>query len=156
MTSNAKNARDIFLAALEREGIDREVYLEQTCGDDVVLRERVQAFLRAHDDPAAFLSEARHTPQATVNRHPASHCRQEPDTLNITVSGGRDAVRRFFREPLRSLRRLSETERRPVVVVNGTRAPAMMTLRSSFISERRATGSLAYQWANTPALRLRL
>ncbi len=32
----------------------------------------------------------------------------------------------------------------------------MMTVRSSFISERKGKGRLAYKWANTPALRFAL
>ncbi len=72
MAITAKNARDIFLAALERDGIDRAAYLEQTCRDDAVLRKRVEALLRADDEPGAFLSEARVDPQATAAPNPTS------------------------------------------------------------------------------------
>src|SRR5262249_40870358 len=50
------NARDLFLAALERPPAQRPAYLEAACGD-VALRGRVEALLRAHDQPGAFLSE---------------------------------------------------------------------------------------------------
>ena len=57
--AGTKNARDIFLEALERAPADRAAYLDETCGPDAALRQRVQALLRAHDDPGAFLSEAK-------------------------------------------------------------------------------------------------
>src|SRR5215831_16559924 len=53
-----KNARDIFLNALDRAPADRVAYLDVACGGDAALRQRVEALLRAHDDPGAFLSEA--------------------------------------------------------------------------------------------------
>src|SRR5215831_9773603 len=52
-----KNARDIFLDALDRTPVDRAVYLDAACGGDAALRQRVEALLRANDDPGAFLSE---------------------------------------------------------------------------------------------------
>src|ERR1700722_18192373 len=54
-----KNARDIFLDALDRAPADRAAYLDEACGDDAALRQRVEALLRANDDPSAFLSEAK-------------------------------------------------------------------------------------------------
>jgi serine/threonine protein kinase len=52
----AKNARDIFLDALERAPAARPAFLDQVCGGDAALRQRVEALLRANDDPGAFLS----------------------------------------------------------------------------------------------------
>jgi hypothetical protein len=46
-----KNARDIFLDALDRAPADRAAYLDEACGGDAALRQRVEALLRAHDDP---------------------------------------------------------------------------------------------------------
>jgi WD40 repeat protein/serine/threonine protein kinase len=54
-----RNARDIFLNALDRAPADRAAYLDEACGDDAALRQRVEALLRADDEPGAFLSEAR-------------------------------------------------------------------------------------------------
>src|SRR5437016_2131811 len=55
-----KNARDIFLEALDRAPADRAAYLDEACGDDdAAVRQRVEALLRANDDPGAFLSEAK-------------------------------------------------------------------------------------------------
>src|SRR5262245_33854145 len=58
MAAALQNARDLFLAALERPPAQRPAYLEAACGGDVALRGRVEALLRAHDEPGAFLSEA--------------------------------------------------------------------------------------------------
>lgn len=54
-----RNARDIFLAALELAPADRAAYLDEACGGDAALRVRVEALLRANDEPGAFLSEAK-------------------------------------------------------------------------------------------------
>src|SRR5258706_10584993 len=53
-----KNARDIFLNALDRTPADRAAYLDEVCGDAAV-RQRVEGLLRANDDRGAFLSEAK-------------------------------------------------------------------------------------------------
>ncbi|HZZ71430.1 MAG TPA: protein kinase [Pirellulales bacterium] len=53
-----KNARDIFLAALDRDAADRGAYLDAECSDDAALRRRVEALLRADAEPDAFLSES--------------------------------------------------------------------------------------------------
>ena len=53
----SKHARDIFLDALDRAPADRAAYLEEACGGDRAVRQRVEALLRANDDPGAFLSE---------------------------------------------------------------------------------------------------
>lgn len=70
MTAN--NARDIFLTALGRNETDRAAYLQQACGDDTALRQRVEALLRAHDEPGAFLSEAKPDPNVTASVQAAS------------------------------------------------------------------------------------
>jgi hypothetical protein len=54
-----KSASDIFLEALDSAPADRAACLDAACGADAALRQRVEALLRAHDDPAAFLSEVK-------------------------------------------------------------------------------------------------
>src|SRR5262245_13516422 len=54
-----KSARDLFLAAVERPPAERAPYLEAACGGDAALRQRAEALLQAHDEPGAFLSEAK-------------------------------------------------------------------------------------------------
>ncbi len=61
-----KNARDIFLAATERTPAERAAYLDEACAGDAALRQRVEARLRAHDEPGAFLSEAPADASATA------------------------------------------------------------------------------------------
>jgi serine/threonine protein kinase len=51
----SKNARDIFLNALDRAPADRAAYLDEACGDDAAVRLRVEALLRADDESGAFL-----------------------------------------------------------------------------------------------------
>src|SRR5262249_60480197 len=58
MAAALHNARALFLAALERPPGERPAYLEAACCGDAALRGRVEALLRAHDEPGAFLSEA--------------------------------------------------------------------------------------------------
>ena len=56
-STEAARAGDIFDAALARKGDDREIYLLSACGDNVALRQRVEALLRAHAAAGGFLPE---------------------------------------------------------------------------------------------------
>jgi eukaryotic-like serine/threonine-protein kinase len=50
MPDAAKNAKDLFLAAVEMASlVERQAFLEQACAGDAVLRRRVEALLNAHD-----------------------------------------------------------------------------------------------------------
>ncbi|MHC4403702.1 MAG: WD40 domain-containing protein [Planctomycetota bacterium] len=50
------NEREIFMAALDRTSPEeRRAYLDEVCGDDVDLRQRVEALLQSHDDAGSFL-----------------------------------------------------------------------------------------------------
>jgi tetratricopeptide (TPR) repeat protein/predicted Ser/Thr protein kinase len=49
MDSLHKGAKDLFIAALEREGPDRDAFLAAACGDDTALREEVESLLRFHE-----------------------------------------------------------------------------------------------------------
>jgi tetratricopeptide (TPR) repeat protein len=71
MTEFERQVMTIFSAALDRESADEcAAYLDQACGADAALRERVEALLHAHGQIGGFL-EARHTaaagPSATVD-----------------------------------------------------------------------------------------
>jgi tetratricopeptide (TPR) repeat protein len=59
MAATPKAARDLFLGALERTPAERAAYLDGACAGDAALRQRVEALLRAHDEPGQFLSEAK-------------------------------------------------------------------------------------------------
>jgi serine/threonine protein kinase/tetratricopeptide (TPR) repeat protein len=60
--ASANDVRGIFLAAVERPPAERAAYLDEVCAGDAVLRQRVEALLRAHDEPGGFLSEASASP----------------------------------------------------------------------------------------------
>jgi len=56
MAENAKRIEEIYSAALERGSeAERAAYLDGACGDDHVVRDRVEALLKAHEDAGDFL-----------------------------------------------------------------------------------------------------
>jgi serine/threonine protein kinase/Tfp pilus assembly protein PilF len=61
---NSDSSRDvvIFTAACELPECERAAYLAQACGDDIALRQRVAALLRAHSELGDFMQEAPVTP----------------------------------------------------------------------------------------------
>jgi serine/threonine protein kinase len=71
MNPNFKHVKEIFLAALEKEGAsEREAYLSETCGNDSALREQVDALLRRHEQAGSFLQVA--APQESKGRNQES------------------------------------------------------------------------------------
>src|SRR5262245_43483398 len=72
MAGTPGNARSLFLAAVERAPAERVAFLDEACAGDAALRQRVDALLRAHDEPGASLSEAKPDPDATATHRPAS------------------------------------------------------------------------------------
>src|SRR5262249_58453297 len=56
----------------ERPPGERAAYLEAACGSDPALRGRVEALLRAHDQPGAFLSEDQPPTAADATGPPTS------------------------------------------------------------------------------------
>ena len=61
----AGNAEAIFTAALDLPPAERPAHLDAACGNNVALRQRIEALLRAHDGATGFLPEAPKN-QATV------------------------------------------------------------------------------------------
>jgi serine/threonine protein kinase len=51
------SAKSIFLEASEKPLAERAAFLEQAVGGDAALRARVEALLKAHDNPDSFLAE---------------------------------------------------------------------------------------------------
>jgi len=50
------NERSIFMAALERDTPrERSAYLNEACGGDAALRQRVEALLVSHEHAGSFL-----------------------------------------------------------------------------------------------------
>ncbi len=49
------NERDVFISALQTDPTKRTVYLDAACAGNPALRRRIDALLKAHDDPDSFL-----------------------------------------------------------------------------------------------------
>ena len=60
MTALPKQAKDLFLAALDRPPEERVAFLTEVCGDDAALRDEVESLLRFHD--AAKVAQDSDTP----------------------------------------------------------------------------------------------
>ncbi|MGH7192495.1 MAG: serine/threonine-protein kinase, partial [Candidatus Saccharimonadales bacterium] len=68
MNANARRARSIFLNAVEDRRPDEwNAYLDENCGSDIALRERVEVLLQAHGVENSLL-DAPAGPIATVDR----------------------------------------------------------------------------------------
>ena len=58
MPDEIRSIKDIFLAALNMPISDeRQAYLASACGSDADLRQRVEALIKAHDDPGELLDK---------------------------------------------------------------------------------------------------
>ena len=55
-------AREVFAAALDRRGAERDAYLAAACGDDAGLRQHVTSLLDAHERAGNFLAGATLSP----------------------------------------------------------------------------------------------
>src|SRR5438105_14231675 len=52
------NERSIFMEALEKDGpAERYAYLDEACGGDAALRQRVEALLQSHEQVGRFLGK---------------------------------------------------------------------------------------------------
>ena len=49
------NERDVFINALQKNPSERSAYLDEACAGNPALRRRIDALLKAHDDPDSFL-----------------------------------------------------------------------------------------------------
>ncbi len=50
-----RRVNELFHSALEREGDERAAFLDEACGADVALRDKVEALLAAHEQSSEFL-----------------------------------------------------------------------------------------------------
>ena len=60
------NEREIFVATLEKAPHEQVAFLDEACGGDELLRERVERLLKAHDDAGSFLEKP---PRSMVEPH---------------------------------------------------------------------------------------
>jgi serine/threonine protein kinase/Tfp pilus assembly protein PilF len=69
MSDQPKDAKGIFLVAVEKPTPDeRAAFLDAACAEDAALRQRVEALLQAHDEPAGILQEATPSPGTTSDQ----------------------------------------------------------------------------------------
>jgi eukaryotic-like serine/threonine-protein kinase len=54
MPAEPKQVKSIFLDAVEKPAAERAAFLDQACGDDAALRQRIEELLRAHDQASNF------------------------------------------------------------------------------------------------------
>lgn len=57
MSQPGRDARSIFYEILDRQPVDRTVFLGERCGDDTSLRREVEDLLSAMDNPVTFFEE---------------------------------------------------------------------------------------------------
>ncbi len=74
--------KSIFLAAIEKPPAERAAFLDEAIGGDAALRARVEALLKAHDNPDSFLEEPAAEFGATIDLSPAEPpLAEQPGTL---------------------------------------------------------------------------
>src|SRR5262245_23025323 len=66
MTEALDRLESLFAAALEKPPTERAAYLDQACGEDPAVRQRVEALLRAQAAAGSFLQTPPAGPSATV------------------------------------------------------------------------------------------
>jgi serine/threonine protein kinase/Flp pilus assembly protein TadD len=72
------NEESLFAEALGKKGEARAAFLDEHCQEDVELRKRLEALLRAHDNPDPLLEAPAPTPVATVEEVPVT---ERPGTV---------------------------------------------------------------------------
>ena len=84
MAIDSKRVKEIFLEAAElSDEAARAAYLDQACGADAGVRERVEALLRSHDPEGSFLG----TPAAVVpDADHAATCGVAPAPDHVAVT----------------------------------------------------------------------
>jgi serine/threonine protein kinase/tetratricopeptide (TPR) repeat protein len=83
------NEDTIFHLACERPPADRVAFLEAACGGDEALRRRLEAILRAHDNPGSFLARPALDQDSTLDVAPES----EPDAAGAEEDGSDTSLR---------------------------------------------------------------
>ena len=71
------NERSIFMAALDKDSpARRSAYLEEACGGDAVLRQRIEALLASHEQAGSFLGKP--VPECLAEKRAAPERAEEP------------------------------------------------------------------------------
>src|SRR2546425_10384615 len=86
------NERSIFMEALGKDGLgQRSAYLDETCGGDAALRQRVEALLTSHEQAGSFLGKG--VPERFAGKPGPEVTQGEP------TGGGEDGVFLDFLAP---------------------------------------------------------
>ena len=94
---------DVFHAALDRDDISRQAFLDEACGHDATLRAEVEALVAAHHEAGSFGEQALVLPA----REPLGTTSKLRDrSLHVDLPGGRD---RRWRWAVLSLRRRADS-----------------------------------------------
>ena len=79
------NEETLFHLVLEKPSDQRDAFLKEACAGDEALKQRVEALLHAHDNPASFLNqpaaEAIPTPATTPEKVEAETTDEPPVTF---------------------------------------------------------------------------
>jgi serine/threonine protein kinase len=101
MSSDPKRVQAMFLAAVEWPGDQRFTFLERECAGDMELRQRVEALLKAHDDPTFLERPAAALGPTAPSESQENEAKQSaPDTTSEAIGS--------FIGPYRLLQRLGE------------------------------------------------
>jgi serine/threonine protein kinase/WD40 repeat protein len=85
------NERTIFLEALDQPTTSqRAAFLDQACGANLDLRQKVEALLQAHGDAGSFIEHSAFTPEATQR---AIHPNDDTDPQTALSSGADSPLR---------------------------------------------------------------
>jgi serine/threonine protein kinase/WD40 repeat protein len=98
------SAKEIFLAAAELAPAERAAYLDTACPGDADLRRRVEALLRAHDEPGSFPAELPDKVAAALGVKPSKG--DELGETRATLSGDESVGAQVG--PYKLLQRLGE------------------------------------------------
>ncbi len=67
LPSESQNERELFLAAIELQGGERDDFLSQKCGNNCELRRRIETLIEEHDSQGDFLSVPAIARQSTLD-----------------------------------------------------------------------------------------
>lgn len=148
MTADAKEIKNIFLAALEKSTpADRAAFLDEACAGNIALRERVAALLQLHDQPDHLLDQPAATQLAAEERpegldflapstRPGSLGRLgHYEVLEVVGRGGMGIVLRAFDEKLHRVMAIKVMA--PALAAGGS-------ARQRFVREARAAAAVSH------------
>jgi serine/threonine protein kinase len=135
-----ERVKDVFEAALARQGADRTAYLAAACEGDESLRAEVERLLAGHDQAGSFLEQS---PSLPVDSKAAEACGQEDLRIGQTLSHYQIAAR-LGQGGMGTVYRAMDLQlRRPVAIkVLRRRRLREMDPDRRFVQEARAASAL--------------